>query len=1117
MAMLFGGANATLLDDTWQWNGTNWTQSSPATSPVARQGLAMAYDAARGVTVLFGGYGNIGGYGGLSDTWEWIGTNWTHRSPAISPPGRWNHAMAYDSTRSMTVLFGGGKDSSLLNDTWEWNGTNWTQRSPATSPSARFWPTMAYDDARGVTVLFGGNNHISALGDTWEWNGTAWTQLYPAANPPARWAHGMAYDSVRGVTVLFGGNRDLSIYNPLNDTWEWNGTNWTQRSPETSPSMRQPSAMAYDSIRGVTVLFGGYGYNEGACSPVTSSTTLTIQVGPAITVQPASVAVCAGQPATFNVTASGNPSPSYQWRKGTNNLTDAGNISGATTATLTINPAGTADAAADYNCVITNSCGSATSQAATLTVNSNLPATHYQITQLCPTSSITAPYLLSFTDDGRAANYTCAGQRSFRLFAGRLNVATGKIWRVRQTCSIQQFGSLLCSPESVLIDTFGYWPGECGAPNGIIVGGCDTVYVLNQLNGAICEQYSDPWFSHIGQMAIDSVGQLYLGSVDGNYLNVITEGVVVPVYIATGLSPRAVVVDESDNVYLTCSGDGVMRKIDSVGNVLNEHFADGLQGAISQAIAPAGIFHGNIFVACGDRVMEVDRATGATSTFVACRSGVSGIAFDPEGFMYFSETDQNRIMKIGPGLAGDMNGDGVVDMADLPGMVAALLLVPDAPLPIIAADMNGDGCTNGNDIAPFFDCLLTGNCPPTGSCCHPDGSCTVTKQADCTGTWTMFGTCSPNLCQQPMGSCCHLDGTCTVTTQAACTGTWTMFGTCTPNPCTPPGMVLIPTGTFQMGNCMDPNEGHSDELPVHAVNLDAFYMDTYTVTNAQYAAALNWAYAQGGSITVTSGVVYQYNSGTSYPYCSTTSAPAGSPDYGEFSRITWNGTTFGATSGKENHPMVLASWYGSVAYANWRSAMEGKPLCYDLSTWTCNFGSGYRLPTEAEWEKAARGGVAGHRFPWSDADTIQHARANYYSDAGYSYDTSPTRGYHPLWAVGSPCTSPVGFFAGALQYKVDWGWPGEPTSYQTANGANGYGLYDMAGNVFEWCNDWYDGAYYSTSPPTNPHGPATGTNRVLRGGSWSHDADHCRVARRGYSAPVGRYYHFGFRLALDAP
>jgi formylglycine-generating enzyme required for sulfatase activity len=337
----------------------------------------------------------------------------------------------------------------------------------------------------------------------------------------------------------------------------------------------------------------------------------------------------------------------------------------------------------------------------------------------------------------------------------------------------------------------------------------------------------------------------------------------------------------------------------------------------------------------------------------------------------------------------------------------------------------------------------------------------------------------------------------------------------------PAGMVLVPAGEFQMGDTF--TEGSSNELPLHAVYVDAFCMDTYEVTNQQYADGLNWAYAQGGLITVTSGVVYKYNTGTSYPYCSTTSAPTGWPHWGECSRITWDGMTFGVTAGKANHPMVMVSWYGSVAYANWRSGMHGKPLCYNLSDWTCNFGSGYRLPTEAEWEKAARGGVSWLRFPWLGGYSIQHARCNYVSwwldgIPLYNYDTSPTEQSHPCWGSGSsPHTSPVGFFDGSMRYKADWNWPGTPDSYQTANGANGYGLHDMAGNAYEWCNDWYADTSYSSSPYDNPHGPASGTYRVLRGGGWYDDADYCRCAHRGDSGPAYRYHNSGFRLALDFP
>ena len=300
----------------------------------------------------------------------------------------------------------------------------------------------------------------------------------------------------------------------------------------------------------------------------------------------------------------------------------------------------------------------------------------------------------------------------------------------------------------------------------------------------------------------------------------------------------------------------------------------------------------------------------------------------------------------------------------------------------------------------------------------------------------------------------------------------------------PPGMALIPAGEFQMGDTF--TEGGSEERPVHAVYVNAFFMDTTEVTNDQYKDALNWAKNQGNLITVISGLVYKYNSGTSYPYCDTTTSSS-------YSRITWNGTSFGVVSGKGNHPMVAVSWYGSVAYANWRSGMQGKPLCYDLSTWNCNVGSGYRLPTEAEWEKAARGGTSGHRFPWSDSDYIQHARGNYCSSTIWPYDNSSTRGYHPTFNTGVfPYTSPGGYFA-----------------------ANGYGLYDMTGNVWEWCNDWY--GVYSAGSQNNPHGPGSGSYRVLRGGCWSNFAYYCRVAYRYVNYPLYRYFNIGFRLALDSP
>ena len=279
-------------------------------------------------------------------------------------------------------------------------------------------------------------------------------------------------------------------------------------------------------------------------------------------------------------------------------------------------------------------------------------------------------------------------------------------------------------------------------------------------------------------------------------------------------------------------------------------------------------------------------------------------------------------------------------------------------------------------------------------------------------------------------------------------------------------IALIPAGNFQMGNLMDPVEGNADELPVHTVYVSAFYMDRYEVTKARWDDVRAW------------GLIHGY-----------TDIPAG--------------------SGKAaTHPVQTISWYNMVKWCNARSEMEGLTPVYftdDAQTvlyqtgnvnvtnaqvkWSAN---GYRLPTEAEWEKAARGGTSGHRFPWSNVETITHSQANYSSSASYSYDVSPTRGYHPTFAVnGGPYTSPVGYFA-----------------------SNGYGLYDMAGNVWEWCWDWYGSSYYSTSPSIDPQGSPTGSVRVLRGGSWIDDggAHNCRVANRDYRPPVDTdSSKFGFR------
>jgi formylglycine-generating enzyme required for sulfatase activity len=229
-------------------------------------------------------------------------------------------------------------------------------------------------------------------------------------------------------------------------------------------------------------------------------------------------------------------------------------------------------------------------------------------------------------------------------------------------------------------------------------------------------------------------------------------------------------------------------------------------------------------------------------------------------------------------------------------------------------------------------------------------------------------------------------------------------------------MVLVPAGEFPMGS----EDGSENERPVHEVYLDAFYIDKYEVSNAQYEKCV-----KAGKCD----------------------APA---DISSYSRDSYYGNPSYA-----DYPVIYVSWYNAQDYCAW---------------------VGGRLPTEAEWEKAARGTTV-RAYPWGDGDP-NCSLANSHNDATGSY------------CVGD--TSAVG-------------------SYPT--GASQYGAVDMAGNVWEWVNDWYSDTYYSGSPYANPQGPSTGTYKVVRGGSWISDWDVLRTATRYYGGPDGRNYSFGFRCA----
>ena len=359
--VLFGGyeGHQTVLNDTWTYNGTTWTQQFPTTSPPALQFPSLAYDSAISQLVVFGEFPVNGTE--TSETWTYNGTTWTQQFPTTSPPPRSQPSMAYDSAISQLVLFGGTTANGNLGDTWTYSGTTWTKRSPATSPPAQLDASMVFDATTSQMVL------LSTYGTTWTYNGTTWTRQSPATSPPARSGASMVYDSGSGDVVVFGGVPPQSDTD-LTDTWTYDGSTWTDQSPATGPSGRTWASIGYDPGSGQVVLFGGSNVTGYADADTWTLAPLPA-AAPTVTTQPTNQSETPGQTATFTTAASGNPTPTVVWQYSTDGGSTWSTVPGnATSPTLSGVVLGTFEDGWKFRAVFTNTAGSATTNSATLTV-----------------------------------------------------------------------------------------------------------------------------------------------------------------------------------------------------------------------------------------------------------------------------------------------------------------------------------------------------------------------------------------------------------------------------------------------------------------------------------------------------------------------------------------------------------------------------------------------------------------------------------------------------------------------------------------------------------------------------------------------------------------------------
>ena len=586
---------------------------------------------------------------------------------------------------------------------------------------------------------------------------------------------------------------------------------------------------------------------------------------------------------------------------------------------------------------------------------------------------------------------------------------------------------------------------------------------------------SDARFNHPLGIAVDKEGNLYVSEHDNHTIRLIRpSGVVSTLAGLAGIAgssdgegsqarfkePDGIALDNSGTIYVSDNNNHTIRKITPLGKVTtlagragSSGSTDG-PGTVARFNCPRGIAVGpdeNIYLVDGRNNTVRKITPGGEVSTLAGKPGVAGsmdgprktalfdglncIAVGGRGFVYVTESGNHIIRSITPiGVVSTLAGQ-----AGLAGSAYGVTTNARFNHPFgLAVDKNGSIYVT--DEADNTIRIIK----PSGVVNTVAGRTGIAGSNDGAGAVALFN--NPlALALDTQGNIYVVDkGNNTIRKGIRHAVQPTANVESQSRTSVTTGMALIPAGSFTMGDSLD---GEADALPTVNVIVSAFYMDTNLVSYSQWQSVYDWAISHGYAFK---------NAGLG-------KAP--------------------------NHPVLSLDWYDVVKWSNARSQKAGlTPVYYtdeglkqiytngEVTPYANWKAGGYRLPTEAEWEKAARGGLTGQRFPWGH--TISESQANYAASKKFSYDLGPVGGNAAFHTRAGLYTSPVGFFA-----------------------PNGYGLCDMAGNEWEWCWDWY-GTPYGQPTTSNPTGPPSGSARVLRGGDGENLAHNLRCAVRDYNNPA---------------